>query len=102
MADGLKVNAAQVESDAAGISTAAQYFTAVPLVPADSESTITANGKGQAAFNNAQSGIASYGSALDKDAANIRSLNVSFKEFDEMMGQLAISGYRTPIIKSAK
>ena len=102
MADGLNVNEVQVESDAAGISAATQYFQAVPLSSIDNNSTITANSKGQEAYEKAQSNIAAYGSTLDQDVANIRSLNVSFQEFDNMMGQLSKNGSRVPTISAPK
>jgi len=102
MADELNVNEVQVEDDAAGIAGAAQYFQAVPLSSVDNNSTITANGRGQEAYGKAQSNIAAYGSALDQDVANIRSLNVSFKEFDNMMGQLSKNGSRVPTISAPK
>lgn len=94
MAD-IDIKDGKAEQDASGISSAAKYFSGSSLTPIDSRSTITANQKSQDAFNTAQSGITSFGAALDQDAENIRSLGVAFKEFDEMMGRLSAGGGST-------
>ena len=46
-------------------------------------------------------GIELLGQTLDSDVHNIRSLNLSFSQFDEMMGKLAQHGTRYPVIKAA-
>ena len=102
MADKLNIDKEKVEENASTIASAAGYFTPAVLTPFDSRTTITANEKSQTAFSKAQSGIGAFGTALDKDVANIRSLNVSFQEFDEMMGELSASGFRTPVITAPK
>ena len=52
-------------------------------------------------YGYAQQGIELLGQTLDGDVHNIRSLNLSFSQFDEMMGKLAQHGTRYPVIKAA-
>jgi type VII secretion effector (TIGR04197 family) len=92
MLGGLNVNSGTVDSHATSIGSAASYFTKEGLSPTDGKSTITANAKSKAAYNKAQQGVSGFGTAIDKDAKNIRSLGVAFKEFDNMVGNLAKSG----------
>ena len=97
----IKVNNGHVNEVATQIETAKSYFRHVPLVPQDSKTTISANSKSKEAYGYAQQGIELLGQTLDGDVHNIRSLNLSFSQFDEMMGKLAQHGTRYPVIKAA-
>lgn len=101
MSKGIKVNNGHVNEVATQIETAKSYFRHVPLVPQDSKTTISANSKSKEAYGYAQQGIELLGQTLDGDVHNIRSLNLSFSQFDEMMGKLAQHGTRYPVIKAA-
>ena len=76
------------ETEAAQVSTAAEYFRGRSLPIQDGTSTITANGSGKTAFAEAQNVGSQFGTALDQDAQNIRRLGNAFEEFDAMMGAL--------------
>lgn len=89
MSEQLRVDRAVVERDAAQISGAAGYFGGAGLPSTDSRTTLSANPKSQGAFARGQSGLATLGGVLDADVGNIRSLGVSFEEFDIMMGEIA-------------
>lgn len=102
MSDKISVDKEQVEHDAEAIAKASQYFTQVDLMPLDMRSTITANENSKTAYQRAQDGIAAMAVALDQDVENIRSLNVAFEQFDQMMGELSASGSRTPAATTAK
>jgi len=92
MGGGLRLDDERISLEANSLAGAAGYFNAKTLGSADTRSTITANGSSKNAFRSAQDNIASFGGALDKEAENIRSLNLAFKEFDAMMGMLARGG----------
>lgn len=81
----ININEATVEGDAAVIANASSAFTSVGLSSTDGESTISANANSQNAYNKAQESIADFGETLNSDVANIRSLNLKFKEFDELI-----------------
>ena len=100
MSKGIKVNNGHVNEVATQIETAKSYFRHVPLVPQDSKTTISANSKSKEAYGYAQQGIELLGQTLDGDVHNIRSLNLSFSQFDTITGTLDerhkdtnISGY---------
>lgn len=101
MPEGIKVNHEHVDEAANQIETAKSYFRYVPLVPQDSKTTIPANSESKEAYEYAQQGIELLGQTLDGDVQNIRSLNLSFLQFEEMMGKLAQHGSRYPVIKAA-
>jgi type VII secretion effector (TIGR04197 family) len=94
----LQVNQETVESEAVTIANAAKYFEPSMMTPIDTRTTLTANQSAKSAFETAQVSIGAFGELMDQEAANIRSLNVKFKEFDTMMGTLAESGLRAPNI----
>lgn len=98
MSGEIRINDAAVEEEADAISGAAAYFMEDLLIPSDSKTTITANAKGQEAFAKAQKLIASFGSSMEQEVDNIRSLGAVFQEYDDMMGELLENGYRTPVI----
>lgn len=89
MSEQLKVDRAVVERDAAQISGAAGHFGGADLSPEDSKTTLSANPNSKGAFRHGQSGLATLGAVLNADVGNIRSLGVSFEEFDIMMGKIA-------------
>ncbi len=72
----------------------------VPVVPQDSKTTLSANSRSKETYGYAQQGIELLGQTLDFDVQNIRSLNLSFSQFDEMMGKLVQHGSRYPVIKA--
>jgi type VII secretion effector (TIGR04197 family) len=83
----LNVNQETVNEQADALS-AAVHFETKTLTNIDNESTITANTGGKNAFQSSQATASGLGNALDKEAENIRSLGVSFEEFDQMMSTI--------------
>ncbi len=98
MSDIIVVEEENVEEYAEAVDGAARYFKENPLVPYDSQSTISANGRGQSAYYHAQEVVAVFGSCLEREAANIRSLGAEFAEYDAMLAELWGSGTRYPVI----
>lgn len=84
------------------IESAAVYLTAVPLDSQDIKTTISANTNGKAAYQRFQERIACLGVMLDQEVDHIRSLNVAFTEFDEMMGRLMEKGGRGAVISAGR
>jgi type VII secretion effector (TIGR04197 family) len=66
------------------VSNAAAKFEKKNL-NADQKSTISAIANAKAAFDDAQSCGLKFGETLDKDAANIKSIGVTFDEYDKML-----------------
>lgn len=93
MSKEIKVNQEAVECNADAISGATQYFDVVALTPSDNQSTITANAKGQAAYAKSQEIKKSFGDAMKQEASNIRSLGVTFQQYDEMLSELWENGF---------
>lgn len=85
MSKEIKVNQAAVEANATAISGTNQYFTGTALTPMDNRSTISANAKGQEAYAKSQAILESFGTAMEQEIANIRSLGITFQENDKMM-----------------
>lgn len=100
MQNEINVNHEYVDEIANQIETAKSYFRYVPLVPQDSKTTLSANSRSKETYGYAQQGIELLGQTLEFDVQNIRSLNLSFSQFDEMMGKLVQRGSRYPEIKS--
>lgn len=98
MPDIIVVEEEYVEEYAEAVDGAARYFKENPLVPCDTRSTISANGRGHCAYYHAQEVIAAFGSCLEREAANIRSLGAEFAEYDAMLAELWNSGTRYPVI----
>lgn len=92
MAQDIKINQIAVKENSESISKAAQYLKEETLSSKDNSTTITANGKGQEVYNKSQKLLEALGKALDQEAGNIRSLGVTFQEYDEMMTKLRKSG----------
>ena len=93
MSKEIKVNQEAVECNADAISGATQYFEVVALTPSDNRTTITANAKGQAAYAKSQEIKKSFGDAMKREASNIRSLGVTFQQYDEMLSELWENGF---------
>lgn len=91
MAD-MNINSANVEGGAARIASAANCFEKRTLPSKDTRSTISANQKSKSAFQEAQSNMESFAAALDQDAANIRSMNVAFQQYDAMISDMLRNG----------
>lgn len=98
MADSIHINDTSVREEAAQIESAAAYLGKVLLSPQDIRTTLPANENGKSAYERAQERISRLGVLLDQEADNIRSLNMAFAEFDEMMGRLRENGSRRPVI----
>ena len=92
MAQDIKINQIAVKENSESISNSAQYLKEENLSPKDNSTTLTANGKGQEAYDKSQKLLVALGQALDQEAVNIRSLGVTFQEYDEMMTKLRKSG----------
>ncbi|MEG0721931.1 MAG: TIGR04197 family type VII secretion effector [Lachnospiraceae bacterium] len=88
----LNINTASVEGGAARIASAANCFQKRSLSSTDSRTTLSCNEKSKTAFQDAQSNMEAFASALDQDAANIRSLNVAFKQYDAMLSAMMRNG----------
>lgn len=58
------------------------------LTPCIGSNTLTADSECEAAFNSEQTAFVCLGDALNKDGESIRSVGVSFSEFDNMLAQL--------------
>ncbi len=89
MPGNIYVNQGEIEKKAGEIARASDYFRSNVLEHQDVRTTIPANPDGQAAYGRAQDRMEGLGAALDREVKNIRSLQVSFSRFDEMMGELA-------------
>lgn len=100
MSDIVNVNGESAEGFATEINGAARYFQENPLLPCDEKSTISANGRGKTAYYEAQMAVSLFGTCLEQEAANIRSLGASFEQYDEMLALLWESGTRYPVIKA--
>ena len=93
MSKEIKVNQLAVEANVEAISGATQYFEAVALTPSDNRTTITANAKGQAAYAKSQEIKKSLGDAMKHEVSNIRSLGVTFQQYDDMLSELWENGF---------
>lgn len=94
MSKEIKVNHGAVETNVEAISGAIQYFEQVALNPSDGKSTITANAKGQEAYGKSPKVKKIFGDAIQKEASNIRSLGVTFQQYDEMLSELWEKGFK--------
>lgn len=88
MSNTITINYEGVDNCAANIAGAAKYFAETPLTSCDTKTTICANGRGKLAYGNAQSVIALFGTCMEQEAANIRSLGVEFEEYDKLLAML--------------
>lgn len=101
MPEEISISSANAESDAQAMAGLSQYLCAAVLIPADSGTTITANGKCHTAFAQSQLELSTFGEALEREAGNIRSVNLAFAEYDELMSTLMASGSRVPVITAS-
>lgn len=92
MAQNIKINQTEVKENSELISKTEQYLSEETLSSKDNRTTLTANGKGQEAYDKSQKLLAALGQALAQEASNIRSLGLAFQEYDEMMANLRKSG----------
>lgn len=102
MSEEIKISQAAVDKNEQALSGAATYFQEAALVPADSKTTLTANGAGQDSFGTSERLLATMGEIIEKDAGNIRQLGASFQEYDEMMSKLWENGCRYETITGPK
>lgn len=84
----IKSTTSSVETEASSMDSAIEGLAAEALSSPDGRSTITANGNSQNAYAAAQNTLTSFGSTLSKDAGNIRSIHLEFKEYDDMVSSL--------------
>ncbi len=89
----IRVNQAAIEANVEAISGAASYFDEAALTPVDSKSTVTANTRGQEAYAKFQKVKNKFGNAIKQEVNNIRSLGVTFQEYDEMLSELWEKGF---------
>lgn len=93
MEDEKIINLDASEEYSSNIQSISNYFSVTPLVPEDSRSTIAANQNGKNAYYKSQEALDKFADALDKDAENIRSIGLAFKECDDLISGLYESGY---------
>ncbi|MCM1496638.1 MAG: TIGR04197 family type VII secretion effector [Bacteroides sp.] len=98
MAGQIIIKKDEIEEHAEELITVTQYFRETLLNSVDNRSTISANNNAQEAFADSQKALARFGEALEQEAEQIRSLNLTFQELDEMMGKLLEQGMRYPTI----
>ncbi len=77
-----------IEEHVSGIKGASALFAGKPLEPCDTRSTIHANQKGQEAYGSARGMTARFGKSLEQEAADIKSLGLTFAEYDKMLAGL--------------
>lgn len=83
----IKINQAAVNLNAEAISGATWYLEAVALNPADHQSTITANAKGQENYTGTQQTKQNFCDAMKQEASNIKSLGVTFSDRDRALAK---------------
>lgn len=88
----LKIDDKVVSQYESSIRDDSSCFEPETLSPKDDLSTLTANAAGVVAFDFSQNTLSLYGTHLATDAENIHTLNVKFKEYDEMISTLLQSG----------
>ncbi len=84
----ISVDEVMVEGDAAVIDTANEALCAKEISPTDDESTIQVNSILKNSYNKQKDSLSDYGTTLDEDVANIRSLNLEFVEFDLLINTI--------------
>lgn len=92
MAQNIKINQTEVKANSELISKTEQYLSEETLSSKDNRTTLTANGKGQEAYDKSQKLLTALVQALAQEAVNIRSLGLAFQEYDEMVTNLHKSG----------
>lgn len=84
----LSVDSDKSEMHAAQVERTIEVFHETPLYPKDEVTTLSANVNLHMAFIEAQSLIGQLGRAMDEEVANIRSIGVTFEQYDTMLGDL--------------
>ena len=87
MSKEININQAAVNVNAEAISGAAEYLEAAALNPADYQSTITANTKGQESYTCIQQEKQNFGDAMKQENSNIKSLGVTFLDHDRALAK---------------
>ena len=82
----IKGSIAEAHSDGIKYVTAAFMAQEINLV--DNKSSISAIQKGNMAYQSSQNAITKFGGTLSMDADNIRSINIEYKQYDEMIAQV--------------
>ena len=84
----LRINEHVVSQHAGDIKKECYSFEPEVLPARDDQSTIAANAAGMVAFESSQNIFSLHGTHLTADEDNIHSINVKFKEYDEMISSL--------------
>ncbi len=79
------IDGKEIEKNAFQIHNAVDVLREDSLNPYDSESTLTVNHKLHQVFEESQKLIVLLGEVLDSEVENIRSLGVTFEQFDSML-----------------
>ena len=93
----VKVDKNDVENHIGEFHEVANFLKERYMNPCDTKSTIIANTNAQFAFNTSQTILHSLGVGIDNEAEVIKSVGVTFEEYDEMVASLISHGYRFPV-----
>lgn len=85
MSESIQINFESAEEDASGIARAADVLQAGVLNPNDSVTSLLEDENLHTAFEMSQELLVSLGEAMDREAANIRSIGTAFEEYDQML-----------------
>lgn len=89
MSEGIRINFQAVEEEATGLGNAAAVFQSSELCPEDDKTTLTANLMLKSAIEESQLLLTTFGTSIDTEAANIRSIGAAFEEYDQLLADLA-------------
>lgn len=92
MSENIYINEDRVREGVKELEGAAAYLKNTPLSLQDQRTTLSANLGGRLSYERAQHNLACLGTALDREAENIRGLHIVFEEFDAMLGRLSGGG----------
>lgn len=85
----ISVDSDKSEMHAVQVERTTDALNRVSLYPKDDVTTLPANTNLHIAFSDAQLLIDQLGRAMDEEAKNIRSIGVTFEQYDAMLGDLA-------------
>lgn len=85
----IQINFLAAENEASRLEQTAAIFRPSTLDPEDDTTTLTANSQLKSAVREAQALLADFGTAINTEAANIRSTGTAFQEQDQMMADAA-------------
>lgn len=85
----ISVDIEQSHRDATQIAKAADILQAKNMAHYDGSTTLRANANLHSAFAQSQSILAALGSAMDKEASNVRSIGAAFEQYDSMLADFA-------------